>query len=100
MVRNFNLKKNVADDRRLEVLADNLTLWDEAQLGVNTTMVSSERRHGTFYPHAAEEDGGDWTLREHARKPSTVNCAETDSVVWSSLPWKLGADGRKSRGLS
>ena len=47
----------MADDRRLEVLADNLTLWGGAQLGVDTTLVSPVRRNGTPYPHAAEEDG-------------------------------------------
>ena len=57
LLRDFNLEENVVDDRRLEVLADNLTLWGGAQLGVDATLVSPVRRDGTPYPHAAGEDG-------------------------------------------
>ena len=35
------------DGRRLEIVADGLTLWRGAQLAIDTTMVSPLRKNGT-----------------------------------------------------
>ena len=57
-VRDMDLvEHNALDGRRLEIVADGLTLWHGAQLAVDTTMVSPVRRDGTARPGAAERDG-------------------------------------------
>ena len=57
-VRDMDLVEyNALDGRRLEIVADGLTLWQGAQLAVDTTMVSPVRRDGTARPGAAERDG-------------------------------------------
>ena len=57
-VRDMDLVEyNALDGRRLEIVADGLTLWHGAQLAVDTTMVSPVRRDGTARPGAAECDG-------------------------------------------
>ena len=48
---------NALDSRRLEVVADGLTLWHGAQLAINTTLVSPLRRDGTARRRAANHDG-------------------------------------------
>ena len=45
------------DGRRLEVVADGLTLWHRAQLAIDTTLVSPLRRDGSARFHAADHDG-------------------------------------------
>ena len=57
-VRDMDLAvHNGLDSRRLEVVADGLTLWRGAQLAIDTTMVSPLRRDGTTRPRAANFDG-------------------------------------------
>ena len=46
-----------ADNRRLEVVADGLPLFQGAQLAVDTTMVSTARADGAFRRQCAERDG-------------------------------------------
>ena len=48
---------NNLDGRRLEVVADSLTLWHGAQLARDTTLVSPLRRDGSARPKAADHDG-------------------------------------------
>ena len=48
----FNL-----DGRRVEVVADGLTLWHGAQLAIDTTLVSPLRRDGSPRPRAADHGG-------------------------------------------
>ena len=48
---------NNLDGRRLEVVADGLTLWQGAQLAIDTTLVSPLRRDGSARPRAADHDG-------------------------------------------
>ena len=48
---------NVLDGRRLEVVADGLTLWHGAQLAIDTTLVSPLHRDGTARRTAADRDG-------------------------------------------
>ena len=45
------------DGRRLEVVADGLTLWHGAQLAIDTTLLSPLRRDGSARPRAADHDG-------------------------------------------
>ena len=57
-VRDMDLATfNALDGRRLEIVADGLTLWRGAQLAVDTTMVSPLRRDGSPKPRAANHDG-------------------------------------------
>ena len=48
---------NVLDGRRLEVVADGLTLWHGAQLAIDTTWVSPLHRDGTARRTATDRDG-------------------------------------------
>ena len=58
LLRDLNLEGVAGTDgRRLEVVANNLPLWNGAQLGVDCTLVSPLRRDGTAYPRAAATDG-------------------------------------------
>ena len=53
-VRDMDLAQfNTFDGRRLEVVADGLSLWQGAQLAIDTTMVSPLRRDGSAQPGAA-----------------------------------------------
>ena len=54
-VRDMDLTEfNNLDGRRLEVVADGLTLWQGAQLAMDTTLVSPLRRDGSARPRAAD----------------------------------------------
>ena len=57
---------NNLDGRRLEVVADGLTLWQGAQLAIDTTLVSPLRRDGSARPRAADHDGA--ALEEARRR--------------------------------
>ena len=57
LLREFNLEANVPDARKLEVLADNLPLWNGAQLAVDATLVSPVRANGEAYSRAAVKNG-------------------------------------------
>ena len=48
---------NALDSRRLEVVADGLTLWRGAQLAVDRTLVSPLSRNGAARRRAANHDG-------------------------------------------
>ena len=57
-VRDLDLvAHNNLDGRRLEVIADGLTLWHGAQLAIDTTLVSPLRRDGSARARAADHDG-------------------------------------------
>ena len=57
-VRDMDLPEfNNLDGRRLEVVADGLTLWHGAQLAIDTTLVSPLRRDGSPRPRAADNNG-------------------------------------------
>ena len=49
---------NNLDGRRLEVVADGLTLWHGAQLAIDTTLVSPLHRDGSARARAADHNGG------------------------------------------
>ena len=53
----MDLAVNNLDGRRLEVVVDGLTLWQGAQLAINTTLVSPLRCDGSARPRAADHDG-------------------------------------------
>ena len=58
LVRDVDLAAfNVLDSRRLEVLADGLTLWHGAQLAIDTTLVSPLWRDGTARRTTANHNG-------------------------------------------
>ena len=58
MVRDLDLGvPNIADGRRLEVVADGLSLFGGAQLALDTTMVSPLHCDGSSRRGAAERDG-------------------------------------------
>ena len=58
MVRDLDLGAfNRLDGRRLEIIADGLPLWREAQLAVDTTLVSPIKADGTARRHAARRNG-------------------------------------------
>ena len=57
-VRDLDLvAHNNLDGRRLEVIADGLTLWHGAQLAIDTTLVSPLRRDGSARARATDHDG-------------------------------------------
>ena len=56
-VRDLNLDGCPQDNRRLEVVANGLPLWQGAQIAVDTTLVSPIRRDGQPRPNAARVPG-------------------------------------------
>ena len=57
-VRDMDLGEfNALDVRRLEVVADGLSLWRGAQLAIDTTLVSPLSRDGSASRRAANHDG-------------------------------------------
>ena len=56
-VRDLNIPVPPADGRRLEVVANNLPLWNGAQLALDVTLVSPLRRDGRPIPGASHTDG-------------------------------------------
>jgi hypothetical protein len=56
-VRDLNISNPVGDGRRLEVVANNLPLYNGAQLAIDVTLVSPLRGDGTACPGAHATDG-------------------------------------------
>ena len=86
-VRDLDLRPfNHLDGRRLEVVADGLSLFGWAQLAIDTTLVSALRRDCTAREAAANRNGV--AIRSaHRRKERTL-------LGWSSLPARLAGVGR------
>ena len=58
LVRNLDIEGgNPVDAMRLQIVVDGLTIFDGAQLAVDTTMVSPLQRDGTARRRAADHDG-------------------------------------------
>ena len=56
--RNLDIEGgNPTDARRLEIVVDGLTLFDGAQLAIDTTLVSHPKRDGTARRRAADHNG-------------------------------------------
>jgi hypothetical protein len=75
---------DVYDDRRLEVLATGLPLYNGAQLAVDTTFVAPLRRTGEARPRAWHEDGAamvDARRRKEKRYPELLNSRRCRLVV-------------------
>ena len=53
----MNLDVPVADERRIEVVANGLPLWHGSQLAVDATIVSPLTRQGEAHPHADVQPG-------------------------------------------
>ena len=67
MVRNLDIEGgNPTDARRLEIVVDGLTLFDGAQLAIDTTLVSLLKRDGTARRTAADHNGA--ALEDARRK--------------------------------
>ena len=56
-LRDLNLDLPAADGRRIEVVANNLPIWQGAKIAVDTTIVSPLRRDGEPRPQADREPG-------------------------------------------
>ena len=56
-LRDMNLDEPVNDDRRIEVVANGLSLWHGVQVAVDTTLVSPLRRDGSARTRAAQVPG-------------------------------------------
>ena len=58
LIRDLNLHGvHPADERRIEVIANGLPLWNGAQLAIDATLVSPLGRNGDARPRAARHDG-------------------------------------------
>ena len=115
-VRDMDLAvHNALDSRRLEVVADGLTLWRGAQLAIDTTMVSplrwdgttraanfdgaalevARRRKGTTYPELSGEGG-----RARLVVGGGARRRRNSSLLWRKLeprrcPWSCKAGPRQ-----
>ena len=69
-VRDLNLDVIRRDDRRIEVIANGLPLWNGAQIAVDTTLVSPVKRNGQPQPHTADRAGA-WLDEARRRKENT-----------------------------
>ena len=87
-VRDMDLTvRNALDSRRLEMVADGLTLLRGAQLALDTTMVSPLRRDGTTRPRSASFDGAALEVARR-RKEATypiLACTATRAFALSLL---------------
>ena len=97
-VRDMDLAAfNALDGRRLEIVADGLSLWQGAQLAIDTTMVLSggmerpgQELQTTTVPL--------WMWRVEGRKPPTQSSRERGAAhVWWCLPPKWGRGGTPRR---
>ena len=77
-VRDMDLAvRNALDSRRLEVVADKLTLWRGSQPAINTKMVSLLHRDGTTRTRSANFDGAALEVarrRKEATFPQLSGC--------------------------
>ena len=101
LLRDLNLEGVAGTDgRRLEVVANNLPLWNGAQLGVDCTLVSPLRRDGTAYPRAAATDGVRLEAarqRKENKYPELLNSRRCKLVMtvmeiggrWSEEAWSF-----------
>ena len=75
LVRDMDLGHfDALDARRLEVVADGLTLWRGAQLAIDTTLVSPLKADGTARNRAADRDGA---VLVEARRRKQRTCPRT-----------------------
>ena len=73
-VRDMDLAEhNVLDNRRLEVVADGLSLWNGSQLAIDTTLVSPLHRDGRARRKAATRNGA---ALQCARRRKTITYPE------------------------
>jgi hypothetical protein len=70
MLRDLNLHLPPTDNRRLEVVANGLPLWQGVQLAVDTTLVSPVSRAGRPQPHCHSTPGAA-LARARQRKETT-----------------------------
>ena len=76
------------DNRRLEIVADGLSLFHGAQLAVDTTVVSVLRRDGTPHPRCVTTDGA--ALETARRRKETTYPQLSGQSSWS---WRQRSQG-------
>ena len=87
LIRDLDLGEfNAFDNRRVEVIADGLTLRQGPQLATDTTLVSPLRGGGCARSRAADHNGA--ALEGAGRKPLAQNSPGAQKVdpVWSPTP--------------
>ena len=91
-VRDMDLAEfNNLDGRRLEVVADGLTLWQGAQLAFDTTLVFPLRRDGSA---RLGTTGLRWRKLVVGRNAPTLNCPGMGAgLAWWYWPLRLEAGG-------
>ena len=85
MMRDMDLlSQDGLDTRRLEVVADGLPLHHEAQLAIDTTMVSPMRRNGAPRPRSTTVDGASLeTVRARKkRRHPELSATSTARRLW------------------
>ena len=87
---------NNLDGRRLEVVADGLTLWHGAQLAIDTTLVSSLHRDGSTKARTADHNGAVLVEARRRKERTYPELSGEGGRAWYSQP-KLEADGTKRR---
>ena len=70
-VADMNIDVPVADDRRIEVVANGLSLWHGSQLAVDATLVSPLTRTGEPHPRADVEPGRSVTAAARRKRHGT-----------------------------
>ena len=76
------------DGRRLEVVADGLTLFRGAQLAIDTTLVSPLHRDGTARRRAADVDGAALEAARRRRGPTLSWLVMVEGPDWCCWPQK------------
>ena len=84
-------RPDALDNRRLEIVADGLPLFQGAQLAVDTTLVSALRRDGVPHSRAENHDGA---VLDAARRRKE----RTYPSLRVSLSHPFGCPCRRSRG--
>ena len=76
-VRDVDLAEhNVLDNRRMEVVADGLSLWNGSQLAIDTTLVSPLHRDGRARRKAAHKSCPSVRPQEEDQRQSTIKARE------------------------
>ena len=99
LVRDLDLAPglNTTDGRRLEAIADGLSLFQGAQLAIDTTLVSALRADGTPRPRAATTLGAAADARSRKETTYPELLARVPEPSWSSWLQKSADVGLRRR---
>ena len=84
---------NAPDSKKLEVVADGLTLWHGVQLAIDTTLVSPLRRDETAKRRAANHDGAALEEAKQRKQRTYQKLSGDGGQGWSYWLQKWVADG-------